>query len=236
MSLIQISKVLLFMFISLSIISLGCTETSNKENNQEIQQVKLENKQMTQPYYEYDPPKGFLNIDKTYLATIQTSQPEGEIVIELFGKIAPIYVENFINLSKAGFYDNSSFHRVIPGFMAQAGTKDGKGGGPGYQFNDFFHPDMKHDSAGIVSMANAGLNTNSSQFFITYAPTPFLDPYDESGNPKACGSPGVSCHAVFGKVMKGMNIVDKITPINPGENIVPTKIIKIEIHDPIKMN
>ena len=115
MSLIKISKLLLFTFIFLSIINLGCTETNNKENNEEIQQVKLENKQMTQPSYEYEPPKGFLNIDKTYLATIQTSQPEGEIVIELFGKIAPIYVENFINLSKAGFYDNYSYESLPPG-------------------------------------------------------------------------------------------------------------------------
>ena len=234
MSLIRISKLLLFTFIFLSIINLGCTETNNKENNEEIQQVKLENKQMTQPSYEYEPPKGFLNIDKTYLATIQTSQPEGEIVIELFGKIAPIYVENFINLSKAGFYDNSSFHRVIPGFMAQAGTKDGKGGGPGYQFNDFFHPDMKHDSAGFLSMANAGLNTNSSQFFITYGPTSYLDPYDENGNAKECGAPGVSCHAVFGKVIEGMDIVEKITPINPGDQIDPTKILSIKIDIAVK--
>ena len=119
--------------------------------------------------------------------------------------------------------------------MAQAGTKNGDGfTGPGYKFNDFFHPDMKHDSAGILSMANAGLNTNSSQFFITYGPTSYLDPYDENGNAKECGAPGVSCHAVFGKVIEGMDIVEKITPINPGDQIDPTKILSIKIDIAVK--
>ena len=229
----KITNLFLLAILSLTLLNISCTESDNDEDKVSQTTINVENNDMNQPKYEA--PKGLLDTDKTYLATIITNQPKGEILIELFGKIAPIYVENFVNLAESGFYDNSSFHRVIPGFMAQAGTKNGDGfTGPGYKFNDFFHPDMKHDSAGILSMANAGLNTNSSQFFITYGPTSYLDPYDENGNAKECGAPVVSCHAVFGKVIEGMDIVEKITPINPGDQIDPTKILSIKIDIAVK--
>ena len=215
-------KLVSFILITMFLVSFACStsEETSKENKTMDQHVE-------QSSPEYLPPKGDLDSTKTYTATIKTDL--GDIVIELYADIASVYVENFVNLAKSGFYDGSSFHRVIPGFMAQGGTRNGEG--PGYQFNDFFHPDMKHDSPGVISMANAGLNTNSSQFFITYSETQFLDPFDENGNPKECGTPGVSCHAVFGRVIQGMETVENITPIQPGEPITPTSILTVDISE-----
>src|ERR1041384_6954649 len=120
---------------------------------------------------------------------------EGTFKIELFEDKAPITTKNFIDLAEKGFYDGTIFHRVIDGFMIQGGDPTGTGrGGPGYKFADEFHPQLKHTSEGILSMANAGPNTNGSQFFITLAPTPHLD----------------NRHAVFGKVTEGMDVVRKI--------------------------
>ncbi|MBN1381696.1 MAG: peptidylprolyl isomerase [Deltaproteobacteria bacterium] len=107
-------------------------------------------------------------------ATIETNK--GDIKISLLPDKAPLTVLNFINLAKKGFYDGLIFHRVIPDFMIQGGCPYGKGtGGPGYQFQDEFSRDLKHDRPGILSMANAGPDTNGSQFFITHVPTPWLD-------------------------------------------------------------
>ncbi|PKM92110.1 MAG: peptidylprolyl isomerase, partial [Euryarchaeota archaeon HGW-Euryarchaeota-1] len=126
-------------------------------------------------------------------ATIETNK--GTIKIELFTDKAPKTTQNFIDLANKGFYDGVIFHRVIPGFMIQGGDPTGTGtGGPGYKINDEFHPDLKHDKKGILSMANAGPNTGGSQFFITLAPTPWLD----------------GKHAVFGQVIEGMDVVEKI--------------------------
>jgi len=107
-------------------------------------------------------------------ATIETTK--GTIVIELYQDEAPNTVENFVTLAKQGFYDGIIFHRVIPGFMVQTGDPTGTGtGGPGYTFDDEISPNLRHDGPGVVSMANAGPNTNGSQFFITFAATPWLD-------------------------------------------------------------
>ena len=144
-----------------------------------------------------EPPKGNLDT-KTYKAKIDTEK--GEIVIHLYSDQTPITCENFINLSKAGYYNGTTFHRVIPGFMIQGGDPTGTGaGGPGYQFNDEFVSSLKHDSEGILSMANAGPGTNGSQFFITHGPTPHLD----------------GAHTVFGKVISGMDVVLKIRERDP---------------------
>lgn len=174
------------------------------------------------------PPAGVLDISKTYIATMETEK--GDIVIELFDDIASIYVENFINLSRIGFYDGVTFHRVIYGFMAQAGDPTGSGsGGPGYRFDDQFHPDMKHD-VGVISMANSGFNSNGAQFFITFGAPTGLDPYNPDGTPKKCSIPGTSCHAVFGKVIEGMDVVrsirlrDPSSDPNPGDRILTIKI------------
>ncbi len=150
---------------------------------------------------------------KKYEATFKTEK--GDFVIELFADKAPKTVNNFVFLARDGFYDNTTFHRVIKGFMAQGGDPTGTGrGGPGYKFADEFNPVLKHDSAGILSMANAGSNTNGSQFFITYGPTPHLD----------------GKHAVFGKVISGMDVVYAIPERDPMRASTPGTMIKtIEI-------
>ena len=107
-------------------------------------------------------------------ATIKTNK--GDIHLRLFDDLTPVTVANFVNLAKRGFYTGIKFHRVIPEFMIQGGCPLGTGtGGPGYKFEDEFAPALKHDKPGILSMANAGPNTNGSQFFITHVPTPWLD-------------------------------------------------------------
>jgi peptidyl-prolyl cis-trans isomerase B (cyclophilin B) len=134
--------------------------------------------------------------NKTYVAHFDTTK--GTIDVNLFAKQAPITVNNFVFLARDGFYDGVSFHRVISDFMIQGGDPTGAGrGGPGYKWNDEAGAlRLKHDSPGTLSMANAGANTNGSQFFITHTPTPHLD----------------GKHAVFGKVAdaKSMDVVNAI--------------------------
>jgi cyclophilin family peptidyl-prolyl cis-trans isomerase len=137
----------------------------------------------------------------------------GNFTIELFEQQAPKTVENFVKLAEKKFYDGVIFHRVIDGFMIQGGDPTGTGrGGPGYQFADEFHPQLKHNSEGILSMANAGPNTNGSQFFITLTATPHLD----------------GKHAVFGKVVEGIDVVKKIgkTPTKAGDRPVTDVVMK----------
>jgi cyclophilin family peptidyl-prolyl cis-trans isomerase len=150
---------------------------------------------------------------RKYSATFKTEA--GDFVIELYADKVPNTVNNFVFLARDGFYDGVTFHRVIKGFMAQGGDPTGRGtGGPGYQFKDEFHPGLRHNTPGILSMANAGPNTNGSQFFITHGPTPHLD----------------NRHSVFGKVTKGMEVVLAIPERNPGSARQPgTKILSIEI-------
>ena len=144
-------------------------------------------------------------------ATFKTSQ--GEFGIELFEDKAPATTGNFIKLVEQGFYSGLIFHRVIDGFMIQGGCPDGTGrGGPGYTIPDEFHPALTHESAGILSMANAGPNTGGSQFFITLAATDWLD----------------GKHAVFGKVTSGMDIVKKIGSAPTAAGDRPATDVSIE--------
>ena len=161
------------------------------------------------------PPSGALDTSKSYLAHFKTER--GEIVAELYADKVPLTVENFVNLARSGFYDGTTFHRVIPGFMAQGGDPTGTGrGGPGYQFDDEFHPDLRHRGAGILSMANAGPGTNGSQFFITYGDTPHLD----------------DRHSVFGRVVEGMDVLNSIRERDPGRDPNPgDRIDTIEIEE-----
>jgi peptidyl-prolyl cis-trans isomerase B (cyclophilin B) len=155
------------------------------------------------------PPDMVIDPKKKYTATLKLDK--GDIVIELFTDKAPKTVNNFVFLARDGFYDGVTFHRVIPDFMAQGGDPTGTGmGGPGYKFADEFHPDLKHSKPGILSMANAGRNTNGSQFFITFAPAPWLD----------------GKHAVFGQIVKGMDVLRSITVRDPDKARTPGDVIK----------
>lgn len=139
-------------------------------------------------------------------AIIETTK--GRIVIELYRDEAPRTVANFVKLAGQGFYNGIIFHRVIPGFMIQTGDPTGTGrGGPGYTFEDEFSPHLRHDAPGVVSMANAGPNTNGSQFFITLAATPWLD----------------GKHAVFGRVVEGQPVVEAIAAVERYGNDRPIK-------------
>lgn len=131
--------------------------------------------------------------------------PHGPINVELYPDKAPLTVANFVNLAKRGFYDGLKFHRVIPDFMVQGGCPQGTGtGGPGYKFEDETNNGVRHER-GVLSMANAGPNTNGSQFFITHVPTPWLD----------------GKHTVFGKVVSGLDAVDAV---KGGDEITSVKI------------
>ena len=137
-------------------------------------------------------------------AVIKTNR--GDIKIELYPDKAPLTVANFVNLAGRGYYDSLSFHRVIDDFMIQGGCATGTGtGGPGYQFQDEFHPELRHDGPGGLSMANAGPNTNGSQFFITHVDTPWLD----------------NKHTVFGKVVDddSQGVVNEISHSDKIESI-----------------
>ncbi len=137
---------------------------------------------------------------------------KGNFKIELFNDKAPVTTGNFIKLVDDGFYNGLIFHRAIPNFMIQSGCPDGTGrGGPGYTIKDEFHPDLKHDTKGVLSMANAGPNTGGSQFFITVAPTPWLDRH----------------HSVFGKVIEGMDVVDAISKVKTVRNDKPLENVII---------
>ncbi len=159
------------------------------------------------------PPAMVIDAKKRYSATIHTDK--GDFVVELYADRAPKTVNNFVFLAREGFYNGVTFHRVIRDFMAQGGDPTGSGsGGPGYRFGDEFHPTLRHDGPGILSMANAGPNTNGSQFFITHRATPHLD----------------NKHSVFGKVVKGMDIVLAIPDRDPARAKEPgAKILSIDI-------
>jgi cyclophilin family peptidyl-prolyl cis-trans isomerase len=136
----------------------------------------------------------------------------GAIRLEIFADKAPKTAKNFLDLTKKGYYDGLTFHRVIPGFMIQGGCPKGDGtGGPGYEIPDEFHPTLKHSGPGIVSMANAGPNTGGSQFFITLAATGWLD----------------GKHAVFGKVVGGQDVIDKIAAVPRGASDRPKTAVTI---------
>ncbi len=146
------------------------------------------------PAKQYDaPPALQIETDRSYKISIDTDK--GDIVLELFPQHAPNTVNNFVFLAKEGFYDGVTFHRVISNFMVQGGDPTGTGrGGPGYRFEDEFKGNPLQHERGVISMANAGPDTNGSQFFITHCPQPHLD----------------GKHTVFGKVTKGIDVVDAI--------------------------
>ncbi len=151
---------------------------------------------------QYDsPPPMTINESKQYFATVKMAKG-GEFIIQLFPDKAPIAVNNFVFLAREGYFDGTTFHRVLPDFMAQGGDPTGTGGGgPGYRFEDEPN-DLGFDKAGILAMANSGPNTNGSQFFITYAPTPWLN----------------GLHTIFGEVVEGMEVVMDLRLRDPQQN------------------
>ncbi|MEX1019177.1 MAG: peptidylprolyl isomerase [Litorilinea sp.] len=158
----------------------------------------------------YDaPPPMTIDPERYYYATLKTAQ--GDIRIQLFADRAPLTVNNFVFLANEGFYNDTAFHRVLDGFMAQAGDPTGTGsGGPGYAFEDEFHPGLQFDQAGLLAMANSGINTNGSQFFLTYGPADWLD----------------FRHTIFGKVIEGEDVLARLSlrdpshqPTTPGDTL-----------------
>ena len=177
------------------------------------------------------PPALTIEPGKKYTATIELEKG-GSIEIELFAAKAPVTGNNFVFLARQGYYDGVTFHRVIPGFMAQTGDPTGTGsGGPGYKFDNEFHTDLRHSGPGILSMANSGFRggrgTNGSQFFITFVPTPNLDGLLPDGSPKDCTAPRTSCHSVFGRVVgERMDVVEGISVRNPSTATTPGDAIR----------
>jgi peptidyl-prolyl cis-trans isomerase B (cyclophilin B) len=161
------------------------------------------------------PPDMAIKPDTEYYANIETER--GPVRVRLFAREAPNTVNNFVFLAREGYFDGTTFHRVIPDFMVQAGDPTGTGmGGPGYQIADEFDPSLRHDRPGVLSMANAGPNTGGSQFFITHVPTPWLD----------------GRHAVFGEVVEGMENVLAIRERDPASDPNPgDRIERIEIEE-----
>lgn len=153
---------------------------------------------------------GFDSSHKYYIRMVTS---EGPITIHMQPDVAPMHVTNFLYLARLGFYDGIKFHRVIPGFMAQAGCPLGTGmGGPGYTFDGEFSPKALHDRPGILSMANAGPGTDGSQFFITFVPTPHLN----------------NKHTVFGDVVEGLDVLAKLASHGSKPQGSTTKLMTID--------
>lgn len=160
------------------------------------------------------PEKATFEAGKTYYAKMETTK--GTVKIKLLPDVAPMHVTSFIYLTRLGFYDGLSFHRVIPGFMAQGGCPLGSGtGGPGYEYGGEFSPSVRHDKGGLLSMANRGPNTDGSQFFLTFVATPWLD----------------GKHTIYGEVVDGMNVLKALEAAGTqsGRTLEPLKMDKVTI-------
>ena len=208
-----------FLIISM-LLFIFCGEDAPEENTLEATFETTEEIEMTYDKTYSAPPAMNINENGNYSAVIETSL--GSIEIELFTDIAPITVNNFVNLSNDGYYDNVIFHRVIKGFMIQGGDPSGTGHGemgkyPGYEFQDELNNPMQYEK-GIVAMANRGPNTNGSQFFIMHVDYPL--PYD---------------YTIFGKVSNGIDVVDKIANVQTGDMDKPVDDVVIKSVD-IKEN
>jgi cyclophilin family peptidyl-prolyl cis-trans isomerase len=156
-----------------------------------------------------NPPPMLIDKSKIYIANFRTAK--GDFRVQLFADKAPFTVNNFVFLAREGYYNNTTFHRVLQDFMAQGGDPTGTGsGGPGYTFDDEIDPDLKFDKPGVLAMANYGVNTNGSQFFITFAATPWLD----------------GKHTIFGKVIEGTDVLFSISLRDPQAATTPGDLIK----------
>jgi len=207
------SAVLALAFFALCPIAVtACGSTPDEAaatTETEVQEAALQ--WSSPPLMQIDPSKFYEAVFKTEL---------GDFRVRLFPEQAPITVNNFVFLAMQGYYDNTTFHRVLPGFMAQGGDPTGTGaGGPGYAFQDEFDSDLQFDRAGLLAMANRGPDTNGGQFFITYAPTPHL----------------TGLHTIFGEVVEGAEVLNELTPRDPqanpdfqGDSLISVEIIETD--------
>lgn len=194
MSLKRISLIVIAALLSISLSSCDLFEDQAiKQAKQIIAEQKVDKTKEDWKTTLSQPDVLTFSADKTYLWQLTTNQ--GEITIELMPDIAPMHVSSTIYLTKLGVYDNTIFHRIIPGFMAQGGDPEGTGrGNPGYKYAGEFSDTVKHTQGGLLSMANAGPGTDGSQFFLTFKATPWLD----------------GKHSIFGKVTQGMDVLEKM--------------------------
>jgi len=173
---------------------------------------------------QYSAPEQVINPAHTYCAILTTAK--GRIVVQLYPQVAPQHVNSFVFLAQRGFYDGTTFHRVIPGFVAQGGDPTGTGtGGAGYTLPLEIYPALKYDRVGVLGMARASApNSASSQFFITYAPLPSLDPSARNAG-----------YTIFGQVVEGMDIVEQIAPRDPssatgdGDLLISVRIVDLGV-------
>jgi peptidylprolyl isomerase len=193
------SQTITTVFVAAFLISItlsGCDlfqDQTIKQTSQFINQQNIDKTKQDWKTSLPQPTEFIFSQDKTYMWHLMTSQ--GDITIELMPDIAPMHVTSTIYLTTLGFYDNTIFHRIIPGFMAQGGDPLGNGrGNPGYKYAGEFNDDLKHTEGGLLSMANSGPNTDGSQFFLTFTATPWLD----------------GKHTIFGKVIQGMDVLESI--------------------------
>ena len=189
----------LFATFFISIILSGCDLFQDQAIKQAEQFVHQQNIDKTKQDWKTtlsQPAEFTFSQDKTYLWNLTTSK--GDIVIEFMPDVAPMHVSSTLYLTTLGFYDNTIFHRIIPGFMAQGGDPLGNGrGNPGYKYAGEFSDDVKHTQGGLLSMANSGPNTDGSQFFLTFTATPWLD----------------AKHTIFGQVVQGMDVLKSIESV-----------------------
>lgn len=201
----------LFAAIFVSLIFSGCDllqDQAIKEAEQFIDQENIDKTKENWKTSLTQPPEFSFSQDKTYLWNLTTNQ--GEISIELMPDIAPNHVSSTIYLTTLGFYNNTIFHRVIPGFMAQGGDPLGTGrGDPGYKYAGEYSDSVKHTSGGLLSMANAGPNTDGSQFFLTFKATPWLD----------------GKHTIFGQVIQGIEVLEKIEKLGSRSGKVSEEVL-----------
>lgn len=183
------------------------TDVTPLSASAEAQEVGAALRWSSPPTMQIDPSKSYEAVFKTEI---------GDFRVRLFPEQAPVTVNNFVFLARQGYYDNTTFHRVLPGFMAQGGDPAGTGaGGPGYTFEDEFDSDLQFDRSGLLAMANRGPDTNGGQFFITYAPTPHLN----------------GLHTIFGEVVGGAEVVGNLKPRDPQANpdYQGDRLVSIEI-------
>jgi peptidylprolyl isomerase len=207
----------LFAVLFVSVIISGCDlfqDQAIKDAEQFINQQKIDKTQEDWKTSLSQPSLLTFSSDKKYLWHITTSK--GDITIELMPHVAPMHVSSTIYLTTLGFYDNTIFHRIIPGFMAQGGDPLGNGrGNPGYKYAGEFSDELKHTQGGLLSMANSGPNTDGSQFFLTFTATPWLD----------------GKHTIFGQVVQGMEVLESMEKLGSrkGKTSEEVSIVKASI-------